>query len=403
MRAPLAGLKVVDMGWLMVGPESARYLADLGADVVKVESSIRRDPLRTLGPFKDGQIGINRSLSHHAINAGKRGIVLDAKHPQGREILTGLLAWADVFVESFAAGVIDSLGFAYAELACRNPGLIMVSTSLLGRKGPETTGTSGTGTTGAAFAGATNLLGWPDRAPAGPYGPWTDSVTPRFIVSSVLAALHRRRTTGRGCHIDAAQAECGLQFLLPAYYASAANGHVPQRRGAAGSPLRCPAGVYPCAGDDRWIAIEASDEASWQALRAVIGGNLLEPRFDTLIRRLRARGEIDRSIGDWTSTRAAPDAEAALQAAGVSTHAVATSPDLAQDPDLHHQAYFQTIAAPEIGEGVIRGPQFRLTRTPHVATRAGPQLGESTQDVLTTICGLSRQEVSALRESGALQ
>ncbi|HKU93685.1 MAG TPA: CoA transferase [Vineibacter sp.] len=402
MRTPLAGLKVVDMGWLMVGPESARYLADLGADVVKVESSVRRDPLRTLGPFKDGQIGINRSLSHHAINAGKRGIVVDAKHPQGREILTRLLAWADVFVESFAAGVIDSLGFSYATLVERNPGLIMVSTSLLGRTGPEATGTSGTGTTGAAFAGATNLLGWPDRAPAGPYGPWTDSVTPRFIVSTVLAALHRRRTTGRGCHIDAAQAECGLQFLLPAYYAFAANGHVPQRRGDAGSPLCCPAGVYPCAGDDRWVAIDASDDASWHALRAVIGGSLLERKFDTLIRRLRARAEIDRLIGDWTSGRAASDVEAALQAAGVSAHVVATSQDLAQDPDLHHQAYFQTITASEIGEGVIRGPQFSLSRTPPVATRAGPQLGQSTVDILTTICGLSPQAVEALQESGAL-
>lgn len=403
MRAPLAGLKVVDMGWLMVGPESARYLADLGADVVKVESSIRRDPLRTLGPFKDGQIGINRSLSHHAINAGKRGIVLDVKHPQGHEILTRLLAWADVFVESFAAGVIDSLGFSYAALADRNPGLIMVSTSLLGRKGPEAAGTSGTGTTGAAFSGATNLLGWPDRAPAGPYGPWTDSVTPRFIVSGVLAALHRRQATGRGCHIDAAQAECGLQFLLPAYYAFAANGLVSQRRGEAGSPLCCPSGVYPCAGDDRWIAIDASDEPSWGTLRTLLGGDLAATRFDTLIQRLRGRAEIDRAISDWTRLQEAPDVEARLQAVGVSAHVVSTSQDLARDADLHHQSYFQTVSAPEIGEGVIRGPQFRLSRTPHVATRPGPQLGESTFDILTSICGLSPPEARDLEQSGALR
>ena len=109
------------MGWLMVGPESARYLADLGADVVKVESSVRLDPLRTLGPYKGGRSGINRSLSYHAINAGKRSIVLDAKHPRGHEVLLTLVRWADVFVESFAPGVIDSLHLSYEELRPENP------------------------------------------------------------------------------------------------------------------------------------------------------------------------------------------------------------------------------------------------------------------------------------------
>jgi benzylsuccinate CoA-transferase BbsF subunit len=403
MSAPLEGVKVVDMGWLMVGPESARYLADLGADVVKVESSVRIDPLRTLGPYKDGRRGINRSLSYHAINAGKRSILLDAKHPRGHQVLLTLIRWADVFIESFAAGVIDGLRLSYDDLRHENPALVMVSTSLLGQKGPESRGTSGTGTTGSALAGATNLLGWPDRPPAGPYGPWTDGVTPRFVVASVLAALHRRRKSGEGCYIDAAQAECGLQFLLPAYYDYAVNNRAPHRRGAAGSPLRCPSGVYRCAGDDRWVAVDASADRQWQVFRRIVGDPLTRSEFDTVLGRLRHREEIERAITAWTQGQAPRSVERALQAAGIAAHIVCTSRDLAEDEDLRDDGYFQSIHDPEIGQATTRGPQFRLMRTPHVPTRAGPRLGDSCREILASIGGYSDAEVEALERDGVIR
>lgn len=403
MSAPLQGIKVVDMGWLMVGPESARYLADLGAEVVKVESSVRIDPLRTLGPFKDGRSGHNRSLSYHAINAGKRSILLDLKHAKGREAFLRLVRWADVLIESFAAGVIDSLGYSYAELQQVNPALIMVSTSLLGRTGPEAKGTSGTGITGSALAGATNLIGWPDRAPAGPYGPWTDSVAPRFIVASILAALHRRLRTGEGCHLDAAQAECGMQFLLPAYYDYAVNHRVPERRGLAGSLLRCPCGVYRCTGNDRWVAIDASSDAQWRALCRIVGDPLTRTGLDTLLARLRHREEIDQAITAWTERRSAQDVERELQAASVAAHVLSTSHDLANDEDLLKQGYFRSINDPEIGDATTRGPSFRLHRTPHVSTRAGPRLGDSGREVLVSIGGYSEAEVDTLERDGAIR
>lgn len=403
MTAPLKGLKVVDMGWLMVGPESARYLGDLGADVIKVESATRRDPLRSLGPFPEGRSGLNRSLSYHTINAGKRSITLDIKQPRGREILLDLVRWADVLVESFSPGVIDKLRISYADLTRENPRLIMISTSLLGATGPETKGTSGTGTIGAALAGATNLLGWPDRAPAGPYGPWTDSVAPRFVVSSILAALHERHRSGRGCYIDAAQAECGLQFLMPAFYHYAINGETPQRRGTPGSPLRCPSGVFPCQGDDRWVAIDASEHAAWTRLRGIIGAPLTAARFDLLIGRLRGRAEIEAAISAWTTTRSAQSIEDDLQRAGVPAHVVSTSSDLACDDDLRHQNYYRRVTDPEMGEIVIRGPQYDLARTPLVAGRAGPHLGSATGAILSSICGLDATAVAKLKQDGLLK
>ncbi|MGD0117872.1 MAG: CoA transferase, partial [Candidatus Binatus sp.] len=147
------------------------------------------------------------------------------------------------------------------------------------------------------------------------WGPWTDAVTPRFIVASILAALHRRSRTGKGCYIDVAQAEAGIQFMLPAYYEYAANGTIPERRGVAGSPLQAPQGLFPCAGADRWIAIDASAPTAWEALRVVIGGDLRDGKFDTIIGRLRNRVELDAAIASWTQKQETQAVEHRLQAA----------------------------------------------------------------------------------------
>ncbi|HEX4740235.1 MAG TPA: CoA transferase [Caulobacteraceae bacterium] len=403
MPAPLEGLKVVDIGWLMVGPMSARYLTELGADTVKVESGKRLDPLRGLGPFKDGQSGPERSLSYHWINAGKRGLAVDLKSPRGPDLVRRLVAGADVFIESFTPGAIDEMGLSYARLAAANPGLIMVSTGILGRKGTMGLGMSGTGMTGSAYAGATNLVGWPDRAPTGPHGPWTDSVAPRFVVAATLAALHRRGATGKGTYIDLAQAEAGIQFLTPAYFDFAVNGMVAGRSGTAGSPLRAPCGAYPCAGADRWIVIDADTPQAWDALRGLLSPSLDDSRFSTLVGRLRSRQTIDARIADWTRTRQPAEAEALLQDAGVPAHAVSNDQELAFDPDLEAAGYHRRIDDPLIGEGWIPGPQYRLAGTPHVATRAGPRIGDASAEVLTGELGLSAADVAGLKQEGVIE
>lgn len=401
MNGPLAGLRVLDMGWVMVGPVTGRYLADLGADVVKLESSRRIDPLRTLGPYKDGKPGLERSISYHNLNAGKRSLTVDIKAPQGREAILRLVAWADVLIESFSPGVLEDLKLDYPVLKACNPALIVASTSLLGQTGPHARGTSGVGTMGAAMSGASQLLGWPGHAPCGTYGPWTDAIAPRFIVPSILAALHRRRATGEGCHIDVAQAEAGIQFLSPAWYQYAANGTVPQRRGTAGSPLRAPHGIYACAGSDRWVAIDASDAATWQALRDHVGGALRDGAFDTLLGRLRRREDLDRFIGNWTAPQEAESVERTLQAAGVPAHVVSTSADLARDPELLG-AHYRTIDDPVVGQATIEGPRYRLGRTPEQPTRRGPRIGEHTHEILRTLCGYSDAEIAALDSAGVL-
>jgi benzylsuccinate CoA-transferase BbsF subunit len=389
------------MGWVMVGPVTGRYLADLGADVVKLESSRRVDPLRTLGPFKDGKPGLERSISYHNLNAGKRSLTVDIKDSRGREAILRLVDWADVVIESFSPGVLEDLGLAYPVLQARNPAIIVASTSLLGQTGPHAKGTSGVGTMGASMSGASLLLGWPGHPPCGTYGPWTDAIAPRFIVPSILAALHRRRATGQGCHIDVAQAEAGIQFLSPAWYQYAANGTIAERRGHAGSPLKAPHGIFRCAGRDRWIAIDASDETAWQALRALVGGALHDPAFDTLLGRLRRREEVDAAISAWTLPQEAGELERALQEAGVAAHVVSSSGDLAGDPELL-AAHYRTIDDPVVGKAVIEGPRYRLGRTVERETRRGPRIGEHTDAVLRDLCGYGDAEIAELKTAGIL-
>lgn len=401
MSAPLAGIRVLDLSWVMVGPFSARYLADLGADVVKVESSSRIDPLRTLGPFKDGIPGPERSVSYHNLNAGKRSITLDLKSEAGRAVALKLTAWADIVLESFTPRVLRSMRLAYDDLRTVRPDLIMVSTSIAGQTGPYASDLMGVGTMGAALSGATFLIGWPDRPPVGPFGPWTDEVTPRFIVSSLLAALHRRRRTGEGCYIDIAQAEAGMQFISPAAWEFTANGVIPQRQGS-GSRLRCPFGSYPGADTDGWVVIDASGPAHWERLRALVGGGLLDSRYETLLGRLRHRQPLDAEVSCWTSQRSAQDNEHILQAAGVPAHAAVRAAALATDPDLRAAGHLQPIDDPVIGHAEIEGPRFAIAPSSLHLVRRGPLIGEHTYEVLRECAGLTDEDIASLGEAGAI-
>jgi benzylsuccinate CoA-transferase BbsF subunit len=289
------------------------------------------------------------------------------------------------------------MGLSFASLSPLNPGLIMVSTGILGRKGTMGIGMSGTGMTGAAYAGATNLVGWPDRPPTGPYGPWTDAVAPRFVVSSILAALHRRQGDGRGIYIDLSQAEAGLQFLTPAYLDYAVNGVVAQRSGSAESPLKAPCAAYPCLGMDRWLVIDADTPAAWEALRRVLAPALDDPAFSTLVRRLRSRGALNARITDWTRLQDPHDAEQSLQAAGVPAHVICDDYDLGFDLDLESAGVHRRVEDPTIGELWFPGPQYTLSATAHPPTRPGPRIGDSTAEILIGELGFTPAEVEALK------
>jgi crotonobetainyl-CoA:carnitine CoA-transferase CaiB-like acyl-CoA transferase len=400
---PLAGLKVAEFMWVVAGPWGTRYLADYGATVVKIESTSRVDTIRTIGPFKDHIPGPERSGAHATVNAGKKGITLNLMNPKGHEIALKLAAWADVVTESFTPGAMNKMGLGYEDLRKVNPGIIMLSSCLQGQGGPHVN-LAGFGTMGLHMAGFGEIVGWPDRGPAGAAGAYTDYVAPKFTAAAILAALDHRNRTGEGQYIDLSQAEASAHFLAPALLNYTVNGEIEKRVGNA-SRAFAPHGVYPVKGTDRWAAIVAETEEQWQALCRVAGrpGWASDSRFATLESRLSNREALDAEIAAWTAGLEVDDLERMLQAEGVPVYRVSGSPDTLADPQLQARGHFITTGHPEFGPVVIEASRMKFSATPAIHPSPGPMFGQHTDEVLRDILGLDDEEVIALVESGALE
>jgi crotonobetainyl-CoA:carnitine CoA-transferase CaiB-like acyl-CoA transferase len=401
-RGPLDGVKVLDFTWVVVGPASVRYLTDAGATVIKVESTTRVDTARTLQPFKDAQPGPERSGLFANVNAGKLGLTLNMSTLEARAVAQRLACWADVVVENFTPKAMRAWGMAYEDLRTVNPGIILVSTSLNGQTGPQAF-LAGFGTMGAAAGGFAEQHGWPDRIPAGA-GAWTDYVAPKFIAASILAALDHRRRTGEGQFIDLSQTEASVQFLAPAILDYTVNGRVRSRIGNASIDF-APHGVYPVAGDDRWVAIAATSEAQWQALCEASdnAGWRDDPRFLTNDLRLEHAEALDALIGAWTAGQEAGAVEETLQRARVPVHRVNTSEDCFADPQLGFREHLFTVEHPELGPVPVESSRMRFSGTPAQVARPGPTFGQDNEYVLRELLGMTDEEVVELTIAGALE
>ena len=312
--------------WVLAGPGITRSMADYGATVIRIESTSRVDPTRTVGPFKDNNTGAEYSALFGNNNAGKLGLSLDLTKPEAREIVLDLVRWADVVTESFSPKAMRAWGFDYESLRAVKPDIIMLSTCLMGQTGPLAR-FAGFGNLAAALCGFYNLVGWPDRSPSGPFSAYTDYIAPRFGLAAMMAALIHRKRTGQGQYIDQAQAESALQFLTLPILDTVASGR--KYSPVANDDLEhAPHGVYPAAGEDRWVAIACRTDDHWRALCAAMGQPQLadDPRFGTFAARREHRAELDRVIGEWTRLRTPLETEQMLQASGVPAHTVQDSP-----------------------------------------------------------------------------
>ncbi len=262
--APLAGLKVLDLFWVVAGPGATRMLADYGATVVHVESRNRLDMLRGVPPYIDGVPGPERTPGFHSTNANKLNLSLDLASTEGRAVLADLIRWADVFGESFSPGVVERMGFGYDAVRALNPRIIMISSCLMGQSGPWRD-YAGFGNMAGAVCGFYQLAGQPDAPPVGSFGPYTDFMGVRYNALAILGALAHRDRTGEGQFIDMAQAEAALHFVAPAVSAYLDAGIVPVARGNRDETM-APHGVYPARGVDRWVAIAVRTDAQWQQL-----------------------------------------------------------------------------------------------------------------------------------------
>ena len=398
--APLAGVKVLDLMWVMAGPTSTGVLAQYGATVVRVENPGRIDSVRLLAPYYDGKAGRERSLAFASINAGKLSLTLDLTTPEARAVVLDLVRWADVVTESFSPKAMKAWGLDYEALRAVKPDLIMLSSCLFGQDGPYAL-MAGYGTMGAAIGGMIHPTGWSDQVPAGPFGAYTDVCAPRISTAVLLAALERRRRTGEGGYLDQSQIETSLLYMLPAIVDHQRNGTDWDRLGND-DPDLFPHAVYPAAGDDEWVAVAVRDAGDWQALATVVGRPDLaaDDHLRSVDGRRSRRDEIDQAVADWTSRVLPGEAEATLQQAGVPAHAVlhADSPPCPQLEHLHH-----TVTVPHEGQPdrVIERTRIELTRTPPVPSHV-PAMGQHTEHVLRDLLGYPPERIAALRAAGAL-
>ena len=401
---PLEGLKVLDFSWVATGPMATKYLAEFGATVVRVESAKRPDVLRRGAPFKDRIEGLNRSGYFANNNPNKFGICINMRHPKARGLVLRMTPWADLVTENFTPGTMENWGLGFSDLQKVNSRVVLFSASMLGRGGPLET-QPGFGPVLSSLAGLTNITGWPDRHPVNPYGAYTDFIGPRFAVASILAGLDYRNRTGEGLHLDMSQLEAALQFSVPLLLDRALNDNERERRGNR-DPQMAPHGVYPCRGDDRWIAIACASDAHWRALSAAISpdatGWPYQHHLSTLSGRKSAEDELDSLMAQWTSSWDARELMDTLQATGVPAGMVNDPRDLFEDPQLTYRQHFQFLDHPEMGVYATDRSELDLSLTPGSLDRPAPLLGQHTQEVLTEIFGLSDEEYQSLKTDGVL-
>src|SRR2546430_9431750 len=330
----LAGVKVVEFGAYAAGPCISKYLANFGARVVHVESRQRPDGFRLqYPPFKDGQIGLNRSGCFAFFNDSKHGVTLDLKNSEGLRLANRLVEWSDIVIENMRPGVMARLALDYESLRGRNPSLIMLSTSNMGQTGPHATH-PGFGSQLSSLSGFTQLIGEPDGPPYFLYGPYIDFVAVAFGGFAVVSALDHRRRTGQGAYIDLSQYETGVQFISSALLDYSANGRVANRDGNR-ETMTAPHGCYPCT-DNEWCVISCWDDQEWESLchAAEQSSWLSDARFVTLPQRNENERELNQLIGAWTREQSAEHLMWRLQTRGVHAARVTSIKGLFTDPQI---------------------------------------------------------------------
>jgi crotonobetainyl-CoA:carnitine CoA-transferase CaiB-like acyl-CoA transferase len=403
MTRPLEGLRILDFTHVLAGPYATRILADMGADVVKVNSAERA--LAGNGPESPYYVMWNRN---------KRALALDMRNPEGRAVCRQLCDQADVVIENFAVGVLDRWGIDYGTVAATNPGVIYVQMSGMGHGGPWS-GYVTYAPTIHAISGLSHVTSVPGREDIGIGFSYNDHQAGLHGTFAILAALEARRRTGAGQQVDLSQFEVGVNFLGPALLDWFANGHAARPVGnrlpydAAG-----PHGVYPCRrrGEgilgERWIAIACSTDAHWSALCDVMGRPswAANPAWATLAGRVADADALDAALATWTQQEDARELMQRCQAAGVPAGLVQDGVDLAEhDPQLRHLGFLTPIeetGAP-VGQTWADRLPLRFEATPCEEYHRVRLLGEDNASVLADWLGLDATAIEAIAARGILR
>lgn len=409
-RLPLRNLRVVDFSWVVAGPQATRILADLGADVIRVEYQGRPDSMRLSSEVPGAPRG---SLEHSGMfatfNRNKRGVTLNVQHPDGMALLHDLLRVSDVVIENFSARVFESWGLSYVAMRAINPALIYVSISGFGHLGRDR-GYVTWGPTAQAVSGLTAMSGLPGLPPAGWGFSYLDHTAGFYGALAIQMALYHREQTGAGQYIDISQVETGMALTGPQVLDSAVNG-----RGylASGGPpgnrsrarAIAPHNSYRCRGEDRWVTIVCEDEGQWASFCRALGDPAWtrDPRFGSSESRFEHQDALDQQIGGWTAERDAYDVMETLHAAGVPAGVIQNARDKRErDPQLAARGFYQPSDHAVLGRHDNEGLPVRFSRSTWSIRHAQPLLGEHQAAVYGDLLGRSSMEVVRLSAEAAI-
>lgn len=389
---PLAGVRILDLSRVWAGPYGTRYLADLGAEVIRVESR----------KFPDGRRPDDAAFAE--MNRSKRYITLNFQAPEGRELLKRLVALSDVVVENFSPRVMLQYGLDYQHLRAVRPDLIMVSMPGFGQTGPHSAFVSYGGPL-MAYTGMALLWGHPD-SPIAAHSKiaYPDYLAAGIFACAVTAALHHRATTGEGQSIEIAQVEATATAMEVAFLDYFANGTVAGPQGNR-TPYAVPQGCYPCLGDDAWCVVSCTTDAQWRALAQLIDGAALaaDPQYATAADRWQQHDALDALISAWTRQCTPHQAMRLMQDAGVPAGAVQTGEDLWRDVHLRARRHILSLTHAEVGTVEHPGPTVRLHAAPVYDPKPLGALGEANAEVFCGLLGLSQDEFAHLVAAGVLE
>ncbi|OPY73701.1 MAG: Succinyl-CoA:(R)-benzylsuccinate CoA-transferase subunit BbsF [Syntrophorhabdus sp. PtaU1.Bin058] len=403
----LKGIRVLDLTMVFSGPIASRILADLGAEVIKIESASHADAFTRTNVYPENDPGEepwNRGSIFHSLNAGKLGISLNMGKEEGREIFRRLVRISDVVIENFSPRVMDKWGLGYHDLREIREDIVMVSLSGLGHFGPLrdflmfVPGMEG-------MSGLTNMTGYPDRPPmlsGHAYGDWLLGATGAAVL---MAALYHRKKTGKGQYIDVAGREAAISHIGEIVMDASLNSRDPARTGNRHISA-APHGCYRCKGDDCWVTIAVEDDLQWRRFRDAVGDPpwTSEDRFADGPARQRNREALDVLVEAWTLEHDRYAVMDIMQKAGVPAGAVLTMKDMHLDPHLIERGFFEVI---DHGGGVGDRPiprqlPAKFSNAERSAPRAAPRFGEDNLYVFRDLLGMSGEEMKDLADRGVL-
>jgi crotonobetainyl-CoA:carnitine CoA-transferase CaiB-like acyl-CoA transferase len=392
-------VRIADLSMMWAGPYATRLLAEMGAEVIKIESPRAWDNVRTLLPQPGALEPWNTSYYFNDYNRDKKSLTLDLSQARGRALFLELVTRCDCVIENYRADVLEKLEIGWDILRAARPDIVLVSMAGFGKTGPERN-LVGFGPIIEQMAGLASTTGYGDDGIPYKTGiSYGDPVGGIAAAGAVVLALIARRRSGLGAWIDLAQRETMAQMTGAAFAAASLRGERPVHRGNRDARI-APQGVYPCAGEDQWLALSARTDAEWAALARVIGAAELAAL--AIVERRARHDDLDRRIESWTRAQQASAAAATLQGVGVAASRVLDASAIHDDPHLEARGYWVKLPHPLMPIWKQPASAWRLVEASPRPRRHAPLFGEHNREILCGLLGHAEAELDALAAAGVI-